>query len=150
MPALLAFVALVALAALPGVAFEPGGWYASLDKPAWTPPASLFGPVWAALYAAVAVAGWALWRRTGGRFTPALGLWGAQLVLNAAWSWIFFGLHRPGWALLDIGLLFACIVAFIWSARRASPLSAALFVPYALWVGFATVLLYEIRRLTYG
>lgn len=150
MPALLAFVALVALAALPGAFFEPGGWYASLDKPAWTPPAWLFGPVWTALYAAVAVAGWKLWQRTGGRFTPALALWGVQLVLNAAWSWIFFGLHRPGWALLDIGLLFACIVAFIWSARRESPLSAALFVPYALWVGFATVLLYEIRRLTYG
>jgi tryptophan-rich sensory protein len=150
MLSLLAFVALAALAALPGIGFEPGAWYASLDKPTWTPPDGLFAPVWTAIYLAIAVAGWRLWRRTDGRLTPALALWCVQLALNAAWSWIFFGLHRPGWALLDLGLLFACVVAFAWSARRTSPLSSALFVPYALWVGFATVLLFEIRRLTYS
>lgn len=149
MLSLAVFAALVALAAYAGASFPPGPWYASLAKPAWTPPAWLFAPVWTALYIAIAVAGWRLWRRTGGRFTPALALWGAQLVLNAAWSFVFFGLRRPGWALLDITLLFACIVGFVWSARRESPVSAALFVPYALWVAFAAALNFEIRRLTY-
>ena len=149
MASLLVFVALVALAAYTGASFPPGPWYASLTKPAWTPPDWLFAPVWTALYVAIAVAGWRLWRRTAGRFTPALALWGAQLVLNAAWSFVFFGLRRPGWALLDIALLLACIAAFVWSARKASPVSAALFVPYLLWVAFATALNFEIRRLTY-
>jgi tryptophan-rich sensory protein len=149
MLSLLVFVALVALAAYVGASFPPGPWYASLTKPTWTPPNWLFGPVWTALYAAIAVAGWRLWKRTGGRLTPALALWGTQLLLNAAWSFVFFGLRRPGWALLDIALLLACIVGFIWSARKESPVSAALFVPYALWVAFATLLNFEIRRLTY-
>jgi len=149
MLSLLVFVALVAAAAFVGASFPPGPWYATLTKPAWTPPDWLFAPVWTALYAAIAVAGWRLWRRTAGRFTPPLALWGVQLVLNAAWSWIFFGLRRPGWALLDVALLFACTLGFIWTARRESPVSAALFFPYALWVLFATALNFEIRRLTY-
>jgi benzodiazapine receptor len=149
MLSLAVFAALVALAAYSGASFPPGPWYASLTKPAWTPPDWLFAPVWTALYVLVALAGWRLWRRTSGRFTPALALWGVQLALNAAWSWIFFGLRRPGWALLDVTLLFFCALAFIWSTRRDSPVSAALFLPYALWLVFAAALNFEIRRLTY-
>jgi translocator protein len=137
------FLALVAVAAIFGAQFAPGSWYAQLAKPSWNPPNAVFGPVWTVLYVAIAVAGWLLWRRTG-RFVPALVLWIVQLVLNAWWSLLFFGLHRPDIALFDIVLLLLIILAFIAVARRHSTLASWLFVPYALWVGFATALNYAI------
>jgi tryptophan-rich sensory protein len=144
MAALIIFVALVAVAAFGGARFHPDDWYAALSKPDWTPPSWLFAPVWTLLYAGIAVAGWLVWRRSGGRLTPALVLWLLQLGLNATWSWLFFGLHRPGMALVDIAALLLCILAFTIVARRLSPVSSLLFVPYALWVAFATALNYAI------
>ena len=89
----------------------------------------------------IAIACWRVWiDRAMPYARTALGIWGVQLVLNAAWSWIFFGLHRTGWALVDIVLLLCVIAAFIagtWRARRST---AALFVPYFAWVAFATAL----------
>jgi benzodiazapine receptor len=134
------FSGAVALTAFLASRFRPGTWYASLDKPPWTPPNWIFAPVWTLLYAGIAVGGWLLWRRSGRRFTPALGLWAAQLLANGAWSWLFFGLHRPGAALADILVLLALIAVFIVLTVRSSPVSAALFVPYALWVAFAAAL----------
>lgn len=147
MLSLLAFVVAVAAAAAVGAQFMPGAWYASLAKPSWTPPNFLFAPVWTLLYACIAVAGWRVWRAADGRRTPALTVWVLQLALNAAWSWIFFGLHRPALGLVDIVALLAAIVAFIVLARRLSPLASGLFVPYALWVAFATALNAAIWRL---
>lgn len=144
---LLVFFALVALAAFFGAQFQPGPWFEGLAKPSWNPPNWLFGPVWTLLYIAMAVAGWLVWKRSGERATPVLGLWFVQLVLNAAWSWLFFGLHRPPLALVDIVALLACIVAFAILARRISPVSSWLFVPYVLWVAFATALNATIWRL---
>jgi tryptophan-rich sensory protein len=144
MIAFIVFVALVALAALGGAGFQPGAWYSALSKPEWTPPGWLFAPVWTILYVAIAVAGWLVWRRSGGRLNAALVLWLVQLALNATWSWVFFGLHRTDIALINIAALLACIVAFGVVARPVSPVSAALFVPYALWVAFATALNYSI------
>jgi len=134
------FLGAVALTAFVASRFRPGAWYAALDKPSWTPPDWVFAPVWTLLYASIAFAGWLLWRRSSRRFTPALGVWVAQLVANGAWSWIFFGLHRPGAALADILVLLALVAAFIALTIRSSPASAALFVPYALWVAFAAAL----------
>jgi len=145
--ALAAFFAVVALAAFFGAQFQPGAWYAGLAKPSWNPPNWLFGPVWTVLYIAIAVAGWLVWKRSGERVTPVLGVWIAQLALNAVWSWLFFGLHRPALALVDIVALLACIVAFAVLARRVSPAASWLFMPYALWVAFATVLNATIWRL---
>lgn len=145
--ALVAFFVLVALAASFGAQFGPGAWYAGLAKPSWNPPNWLFGPVWTALYIAIAVAGWLAWKRSGERLTPVLGLWIAQLALNATWSWLFFGLRRPDLALVDILALLACIVAFVVMARRLSPAASWLFGPYALWVTFATALNATIWRL---
>ncbi len=144
---LLAFFAVVALAAFFGAQFQPGPWFEGLAKPSWNPPNWLFGPVWTLLYIAMAVAGWLVWKRSGERATPVLGLWFVQLALNAAWSWLFFGLHRPPLALVDIVALLACIVAFAILARRVSPVSSWLFVPYVLWVAFATALNATIWRL---
>jgi tryptophan-rich sensory protein len=90
------------------------------------------------LYLAIAVAGWLVWHAETNRV--ALALWGAQLALNAAWSLLFFGLQRPGLALLEIGVLFAFILATATAFFRVRPLAGALFAPYAAWVAFAAYL----------
>ncbi len=143
----LAFLALVALAGFFGAQFHPGPWFEALAKPSWNPPNWLFGPVWTVLYLAIAIAGWLVWKRSNGQATPALYFWFAQLGLNALWSWLFFGLHRPPLALVDILALLASIIAFAILARPISPAAALLFVPYALWVAFATALNATIWRL---
>jgi translocator protein len=137
---LLAFLALMAGAGFVGSRFPPGEWYAGLTKPAWNPPNWIFGPVWTALYIAIAVAGWRVWNAEGPGRTPALGFWCTQLILNALWSWLFFGLHRPGAALLEIVALLGIIVAFTVVAIPLSRAASLLFVPYLLWVSFATAL----------
>jgi len=144
--ALFVFIALVGCAALAGAQFEPGSWYAQLAKPAWTPPNALFAPVWSVLYLAIAIAGWLVWRAARG-FNAVLQIWGLQLVLNMLWSWLFFGLHRPLLALLDIVLLLLSIIAFIATARRRSVVASWLFVPYLAWVAFAAALNVAIVRL---
>ena len=116
----------------------PDEWYAQLAKPTFNPPAWLFGPVWTLLYVLIAVAGWRVWRQdpTG----VPMKLWWAQLVLNFLWSPVFFAAHRIGFALVVIVALFVLIVAFIAFARRQERIAAGLFVPYAVWVAFATAL----------
>lgn len=143
--ATLGFVALAFAAAAVGATFEPGAWYAGLAKPALTPPDWVFAPVWTLLYAAMGVAAALVWHRSRARI--ALAVWGVQLALNAAWSWIFFGLHRMGAALIEIRLLWLAILLTIllfWPIRR---LAALLLVPYLAWVGFATWLNWQLWRL---
>jgi len=142
---LLGFLAAVAAAALMGAQFQPGDWYAGLEKPFFNPPNWIFGPVWSVLYVGIAVAGWLVWRHRGG--APLLLLWAAQLVLNLLWSWIFFGLHRPALALVDIGLLLSSIVAFAVLAWPVSRAAAWLFACYGAWVAFAMLLNAAIWRL---
>ncbi len=136
--ALAIFVALVALAGWIGSRFQPGAWYVALERPPLTPPSWLFGPVWSVLYLAIAVAGWRVWRRPSGN--GALTLWGAQLALNALWSYLFFGLQRPGVALIEIVVLLAAVVATTVAFRRRDRVAGRLFVPYLAWVAFATYL----------
>lgn len=133
------FVALVALAALFGAQFVPGPWYEGLRKPPLNPPNWVFGPVWSVLYLAIAVAGWLVWRAPRASAAP-LVLWGSQLVLNAAWSWLFFGLQQPGVALVEILLLLSLVIATTVSFFRVRALAGLLLVPYAAWVGFASYL----------
>ena len=142
--ALLVFVLLTAAAAVFGAMFGPGDWYVGLAKPAWTPPNWVFGPVWTVLYLMIAVAGWLVWR--GGHGRPLL-FWGIGLALNATWSWLFFGRHLTGAALVDIVALWLAIAAFIWSAWGASRTASLLFVPYLAWVTLATALNFAIWRL---
>jgi translocator protein len=144
---LLVFLMLVAATAFTAAQFEPGPWYESISKPSWTPPGSVFGPVWTLLYIAIAISGWLAWREAEGRSSPALVLWAVQLLLNAAWSWLFFGLHAPLLALAGIVALLMVIVGFIIVTR--SRLAAGLFLPYALWVAFAALLNLEIVRLNW-
>lgn len=136
------------LAAATGAAWPPGEWYASLAKPAWNPPAWVFGPVWTTLYLAMAVAVWRVGRPGwSGQRRAALACFLLQLTLNAAWTPVFFGLHAPGPALVVIVGLFIAITATIASFAQHDRLAALLLAPYLAWVGFATVLNAELWRL---
>lgn len=135
----LAFILLVGAAAVFGAQFEPGVWYEGLRKPPLTPPNWVFAPAWSLLYLGIALAGWLVWRAGKNRVWP-LALWGTQLALNAAWSFLFFGLQRADLALLEIGVLLAFIVATGVSFFRVRPAAGALFAPYAAWVAFAAYL----------
>ena len=134
------FVLVAFLPALVGARFTPGPWYLELAKPPWTPPGWLFGPVWTALYATIGVAAWLIWRGHGFRPVAAWWAWGTQLVLNAAWSWIFFGLQAPGLALLEIVVLGGTVAFTIVLFWRLRPAAGALLLPYLAWVAFATAL----------
>jgi len=123
-------------------------WYQDLVKPSWNPPAYLFGPVWTALFVMMAIAGWLVWKPRG--FTQAavpLTLFGSQLVLNVAWSWIFFGAHQPGWAFLEIIVLWLAILATTAEFFRSDKTAGWLMIPYLAWVSFASVLNFTIWRL---
>jgi translocator protein len=136
-----------AVAGLGGLATTPNipNWYAGLVKPSWTPPSWLFGPVWSVLYLSMAVAAWLVWRK-GNALVPLI-LFAIQLVFNTAWSWLFFGLHNPGAAFVDIVLLWAAIVGTTVAFWRRSLVAGLLFVPYLAWVSFAAVLNFAIWRL---
>lgn len=144
---LILWVALAFVPAAIGVFFPSPDYYADLRKPGWAPPSWLFGPVWTVLYAMIGVAAWLVSRRGGPGSRRALGLWGVQLVLNAAWTPIFFGLRAPGAALAEISIMWVAIVAttVAFFARRTA--AGALMLPYLAWVTFATVLNFEIWRL---
>jgi tryptophan-rich sensory protein len=135
------WLAVTFLAAAVGARFLPDAWYARLRKPSWNPPNWLFGPVWTVLYLLMAAAGWLVWRKYG--IAAALlpfGFFVLQLALNAAWSWLFFGRHCIGTALLElVGLWVAILLtlALFWSRE---PLAGALLLPYLAWVTFAGVL----------
>ena len=123
-------------------------WYPALRKPSWNPPAWIFGPVWTILYLMMAIAAWLIWRRRGFRGgAAALKLFALQLLLNAAWSPLFFGLHSPSAAFLDIVLLWAAILATLVSLWRIAPIAGVMLVPYWLWVSFAAALNFVIWRL---
>jgi translocator protein len=147
MSSLLIFLAMVAATALIGIQFGPDVWYQALQKPSWTPPSWLFAPVWGGLYVAIAVAGWLVWRSKALSVTKPILLWLLQLILNGLWSWLFFGLHRPDLAAVDIIALLVTICFFVASAKKISAIAAWLFVPYALWVGFAAALNFSIWQL---
>lgn len=135
------FVALVAVVSVIGnVANMTGmnGWFESLDKPSWQPPGSVFGPVWAALYVLIIAAGWLVWREVG--LSRPLVPWTVQLVLNAGWSVVFFGLQSPNWAVVEIALLWLAIVWTIATFWRIHRVAALLLVPYLGWVSFAAAL----------
>ena len=110
--------------------------YARLDKPRWSPPASVFGPVWAALYACIGAAGWRVYAGPPSARRLHLG----QLTLNAAWPWIFFSARDKRGSLAVIALLVAAVAAEVAVLSREDRAAAALLAPYLGWIGFATAL----------
>ena len=131
-------VLVIGVGAFIGINTAPGPWYASLNKPPFNPPNWVFGPVWFILYVLIAIAGWrTALRHPGG---TAMKFWFGQMILNWAWSPVWFSLHLLWPAFAIILAILALILAFIldrWNRDRAS---AWLFIPYAAWVGFASVL----------
>jgi tryptophan-rich sensory protein len=114
-------------------------WYAALDKPSWTPPSWLFGPVWTTLYVLIGTAGWRVAPRTSSAHR-AWPHWWIQLVLNGIWTPLFFGAHQVASALIVLVMLVLSILMFIrltWSHDRVASL---LLVPYLAWTSFATTL----------
>ena len=145
---LLGFIAACFLAAVTGALFRPGEWYERLAKPSWRPPNWLFAPVWTILYLTIAVSGWLVWREAG--FTGAilpLAIYALQLVLNAAWTPLFFGLHRPDLGFLDILLVWLSIAATIALFYPIHAGAALLLLPYLAWVTFAAALNFAVWRL---
>lgn len=146
--ALLGWVALCFLAPLSSIWARPDAWYAALSKPDWNPPGWVFGPVWTTLYILMGVAAWLVWRRGVWRArSGALWLFCGQLLLNALWTPLFFGLHRIDLALVDIVLLWLAIVATVVAFARSSVVAAWLLVPYLAWVSFASFLTFTIWKL---
>ncbi|CDZ35173.1 tryptophan-rich sensory protein [Neorhizobium galegae] len=131
-------VACVALGALSGASNVPGEWYQSLDKSFFNPPGWIFAPVWTVLYVLIGVALSETWYdENNGR---RLVLFAIQAALNLLWSPAFFGLQSPVLGLVVIVPLLVSILLFIAASWRENRRPAWLFVPYALWVAFATLL----------
>lgn len=123
-------------------------WYAGLEKPSWTPPPAVFGPVWAALYVMMAVAAWLVWRRAGfDGARAALTLFFVQLGLNLVWPGIFFALRSPGWALVELFALLIAVAGTTALFFQHSRAAGLLMVPYTAWVTFAGALNAAIIRL---
>lgn len=131
---------------------QAGAFYAELARPAWAPPAWLFGPVWSLLFLCMAVAAWLVWRvpHTGRGKAVALALFVVQLAANALWSWLFFAWHLGGAAFADVLLLWLLIAATMAAFWRISGIAGMLLLPYLLWVTFASALNWALWRANPG
>jgi len=124
-------------------------FYADLARPAWAPPGWVFGPVWSALFLAMAIAVWLVWRvpQPSKARSAALSLFVIQLVANALWSWLFFEWHLGGPAFAEVLLLWLLIASTLFAFWRLSPAAGLLLVPYLAWVTFASALNYTLWQL---
>ena len=131
-----------------GSRYIPGAWYESLVKPSWNPPNAIFAPVWSVLYILIGIAAWLVWRRSGFSVAAAaLVIFIIQLFLNALWSYLFFGLHRPDMAFFDIVALWVAILIVMMLFWREDRYAGALLLPYLAWVSFALYLNFKLWRL---
>ena len=152
-PSLLAWSVLVfAVAAAAAIAsVDSASFYATLKRPSWAPPSSVFAPVWTVLYGSMAVAAWLVWRERGRvNTTAALTLFVVQLALNGLWSWLFFAWRTGSLAFADIVLLCVLVIATIIAFWRVRRLAGALLVPYLAWIMFATALNYAVWQANPG
>jgi len=145
---LIGWIALCSLAGVFGAQFEPGTWYELLSKPAWTPPNWIFPVVWPILYVLMGISAWMMWQVKEVDLSGTEFRWFfVQLILNALWSWLFFGLHLIGTGLAEILLLWISIIFTImlfWGRKR---LAGILLIPYLLWVSYASALNFAIWQL---
>ena len=124
-------------------------WYVTLNKPWFNPPNWIFGPVWTLLYLMMGIAFYMIWKSEAVNAVKqtAVILFAAQLLVNFLWSLIFFYLKQPGWAMLDIILMWILIVATIFSFGKISSTAAWLMLPYICWVSFAMILNFYLWKL---
>ncbi|WP_272090980.1 TspO/MBR family protein [Nannocystis bainbridge] len=138
---LLFWIGLAYVPATTGIFFGPDRWYHRLTKPDWTPPDAVFGPVWTALYASMGLSIYLVARKDKHPLVPwAIALFLLNLMLNAAWSPLFFGLHRPDLSLVCIGVQWFALVSMIRAFWRVRPAAGMLQVPHLLWLTFAFAL----------
>jgi tryptophan-rich sensory protein len=123
-------------------------WYAFINKPSFSPPNWLFAPAWSLLYILMGIAAFLIWqKRDNPKVKQALRFYGIQLVLNALWSIIFFGMHNPGLAFLEIIFLWLFILITLIKFYKINKTAGLLFVPYILWVSFASILNFAVWTL---
>jgi tryptophan-rich sensory protein len=137
------------VAGLGGSMTDIGPWYLDLAKPAWQPPGWVFAPVWTLIFACCAWAFAEAWAGAGTRAARGIIVWlfGLNMLLNVAWSFLFFTLRRPDWAMFEVVLLWLSIAALIRKVLPASRRAATLLVPYLVWVAIAALLNWEVVRL---
>jgi translocator protein len=123
-------------------------WYRTLNKPSWTPPNTVFGPVWNVIYMLTAIAGWMVWARLGfARLRMEAVLFLVQLALNPLWPYVFFRMHRSDLSLLVAILLWitvAAMAALFWRVRK---MAGYLLLPYLGWLAFAIALNFAVWRM---
>jgi tryptophan-rich sensory protein len=153
--ALVGWIALAAAAGAIGsiASLDSREFYASLARPSWAPPGSVFGPVWTTLYILMGIAAWLVWRRRPDSGSEAarsrrlgLQLFVGQLALNALWTWLFFAWRQGGWAFAEIVALWLAIAATMWHFRRVQSQAAWLLAPYLAWVTYAAALTWAVWR----
>ncbi len=144
-----AAVTAVALSTAGRLLTELSPWYYALKRPALQPPDWVFGPAWTLIYVCGTTAAVLAWRAAAGRSEKSRILWlfAVNGALNLMWSWLFFTLQRPDWALMQVGFLWLSIVALIVGHWTISRRASLLFVPYLLWVSFASYINYDVVRL---
>ena len=128
-----------------------GNWYANLNKPSFNPPNWIFGPVWTTLYIMMGVSAFLVWQKGLDKKPVRIALvcFIVQLILNAIWTPLFFGLHSPLLGLIDIILLLSAVIVTVFYFFKISTPAGLLLIPYLLWLSFATVLnaaLYLLNR----
>ena len=148
-PISVAALAAIAVAGLGAAATDIGPWYQVLQKPSWQPPDWLFGPAWTLIYALIAMSGVVAWNAAGNRRQGLniVGLFALNALLNVGWSELFFGLHRPDWALFEVVPFWLSIVLVIVAVSSVSQMAGWLLAPYLAWVTFAGVLNLAVVRL---
>jgi tryptophan-rich sensory protein len=134
-------------AASTGAVFQPGPWYRTLRKPGWTPPDWLFPIAWTALYIAMAIAAWRVAYSGAELAIPAMALWSWQIVLNALWSPIFFGLRRLGAGLVALCFLWVAVVLTTLAFFAIDRTAGLLMAPYVVWVSYAGALNFALWRM---
>lgn len=144
---LVVFLVLSFTAASSGAIFRPGAWYRNLSKPKWTPPNWAFPLVWSVLFCAMAVSAWLVWEAAGLEAWPDLALYALHLLVNAAWSFLFFGLKRLDWAMAEVICLWIMILSVIMAFARISVPAALLLTPYLAWVTVAAALNFRLLQL---
>jgi translocator protein len=154
LPALVAFVGVAFCVGALGAMFSPGfsknaaRWYAGLAKPDWLPPQSWFGPVWAALYLLMGIAAWIIWRERYHRGrSAAIGAYAVQLLLNALWPPLFFGLNTIGGSLFVNFALWVAIGWTILEFAKVKPVAAWVMAPYWIWATIAVAMNLAIWKL---
>lgn len=146
---LLAWLAVAFAAAGVGAiaSVDAGAFYAQLAKPAWAPPATVFGPVWSALYLLMGIAAWLVWRERGAKGSAvALALFLVQLSANALWSWLFFAWRNGAAAFAGVLVLLVLVAATLAAFARIRRLASLLLLPYLAWVCFASALTWAVWR----